>query len=54
MQLFFIKQGRYRRVDRFQEDMFEVFEFARQVSRTDSQVINFFQQISCTVYNLCQ
>ncbi|UYV65948.1 PBRM1, partial [Cordylochernes scorpioides] len=31
-------QGRYRRLDRFQDDMFEVFELARKESRTDSQV----------------
>jgi predicted butyrate kinase (DUF1464 family) len=31
-------QGRYKRLDRFQEDMFEVFEYARSVSRSDSQV----------------
>ncbi|KPM06091.1 polybromo-1-like protein [Sarcoptes scabiei] len=29
--------GRYRRMDRFQQDMFEVFERARKMSRTDSQ-----------------
>ncbi|KAH9526702.1 Protein polybromo-1 [Dermatophagoides farinae] len=29
--------GRYRRLDRFQHDMFEVFERSRKVSRTDSQ-----------------
>ena len=31
-------QGRYRRMDRFQEDMFEVFKYARKASRTDSQL----------------
>jgi L-rhamnose isomerase len=31
-------QGRYVRMDRFQEDMFNVFERARRLSRTDSQV----------------
>lgn len=31
-------QGRYRRLDRFQEDLFQVFEYARQYSRSDSQV----------------
>jgi protein polybromo-1 len=35
---FFYLQGRYRRMDRFQDDMFKVFELARKVSRTDSQV----------------
>ncbi|KAH9420477.1 Protein polybromo-1 [Dermatophagoides pteronyssinus] len=29
--------GRYRRLDRFQQDMFDVFERSRKVSRTDSQ-----------------
>ncbi|XP_074645019.1 protein polybromo-1-like isoform X2 [Tubulanus polymorphus] len=33
-----LDKGRYRRLDRFQEDMFEVFEHARNVSRTDSQL----------------
>ncbi|KAK7457993.1 hypothetical protein BaRGS_00039138 [Batillaria attramentaria] len=33
-----IDRGRYRRMDRFQEDMFKVFERARKVSRTDSQL----------------
>ena len=36
--LLFALQGRYRRIDRFQEDMFKVFEHARRLSRTDSQV----------------
>ena len=31
-------QRRYRRLDRFQEDMFKVFERARRLTRTDSQV----------------
>jgi len=31
-------QGRYKRFDRFQEDVFEVFEYARKVSSVDSQV----------------
>ncbi len=30
-------KGKYRRLDRFQQDMFEVFERVRRVSRTDSQ-----------------
>lgn len=29
--------GRYRRLDRFQQDMFEVLDRARRISRTDSQ-----------------
>ncbi|XP_076447907.1 protein polybromo-1-like isoform X4 [Babylonia areolata] len=33
-----IDRGRYRRMDRFQEDIFRVFENARKVSRTDSQL----------------
>ncbi|CAL1527080.1 unnamed protein product [Lymnaea stagnalis] len=33
-----LDKGRYRRVDRFQEDMFKVFERARKCSRTDSQL----------------
>ncbi|XP_077995606.1 protein polybromo-1-like [Glandiceps talaboti] len=33
-----LDRGRYRRLDRFQDDMFEVFETARKLSRTDSQV----------------
>ncbi|XP_070193759.1 protein polybromo-1-like isoform X2 [Littorina saxatilis] len=33
-----IDRGRYRRMDRFQEDVFKVFERARKVSRTDSQL----------------
>ncbi|KAK6994776.1 protein polybromo-1-like isoform X1 [Biomphalaria glabrata] len=33
-----LDKGRYRRVDRFQEDMFKVFERARKYSRTDSQL----------------
>ncbi|XP_059161313.1 protein polybromo-1-like isoform X4 [Physella acuta] len=33
-----LDKGRYRRVDRFQEDMFKVFERARKNSRTDSQL----------------
>ncbi|XP_054159382.1 protein polybromo-1-like isoform X2 [Oppia nitens] len=32
-----LDKGKYRRLDRFQKDMFEVFERARRVSRTDSQ-----------------
>lgn len=31
-------QGRYTRFDRFQDDMFDVFEFARKASSVDSQV----------------
>jgi len=31
-------QGRYKRFDRFQEDVFEVFGYARKVSSVDSQV----------------
>ncbi|KAL8620376.1 hypothetical protein ACOMHN_013001 [Nucella lapillus] len=33
-----IDRGRYRRMDRFQEDMFRVFEIARKSSCTDSQL----------------
>ncbi|ELU08320.1 hypothetical protein CAPTEDRAFT_221993 [Capitella teleta] len=33
-----LDKGRYRRMDRFQEDMFKVFEFARTASSVDSQV----------------
>ena len=33
-----LDHGRYNRLDKFQENMFEVFEYARCVSRTDSQV----------------
>ncbi|XP_054712195.1 LOW QUALITY PROTEIN: protein polybromo-1-like [Uloborus diversus] len=33
-----LDKGKYKRLDRFQEDMFEVFEFVRHRSRTDSQV----------------
>ncbi|XP_041350352.1 protein polybromo-1-like isoform X3 [Gigantopelta aegis] len=33
-----LDKGRYRRIDRFQEDMFKVFEHARSLSRTDSQL----------------
>ncbi|XP_033746616.1 protein polybromo-1-like isoform X8 [Pecten maximus] len=33
-----LDKGRYRRFDKFQEDMFEVFERARRLSRTDSQL----------------
>uniref|UniRef100_T1J6Q3 Polybromo-1 n=1 Tax=Strigamia maritima TaxID=126957 RepID=T1J6Q3_STRMM len=33
-----LDKGRYRRLDRFQEDMFDVFDKARRLSRTDSQV----------------
>lgn len=33
-----LDKGRYKRMDRFQEDMFDVFEKARRLSRTDSQV----------------
>ncbi|GAB6031247.1 hypothetical protein CHUAL_009055 [Chamberlinius hualienensis] len=33
-----LDKGRYKRLDAFQEDMFEVFETARKMSRTDSQV----------------
>ena len=32
-----LNQGRYRRLDRFQEDMFDVFQRTRKMSRTDSQ-----------------
>ncbi|KAG1687281.1 Protein polybromo-1 [Nymphon striatum] len=32
-----LNRNQYRRLDRFQEDMFEVFERARKISRTDSQ-----------------
>uniref|UniRef100_A0A914SCD9 Uncharacterized protein n=1 Tax=Parascaris equorum TaxID=6256 RepID=A0A914SCD9_PAREQ len=30
-------QGRYRRLDRFQDDLFALFDAARQNSRSDSQ-----------------
>jgi len=33
-----LDKGRYRRLDRFQEDMFKVFERARELSRLDSQL----------------
>ncbi|XP_015918691.2 protein polybromo-1 isoform X3 [Parasteatoda tepidariorum] len=33
-----LDKGKYKRLDRFQEDMFEVFEHVRHRSRTDSQV----------------
>ncbi|XP_062616162.1 protein polybromo-1-like [Saccostrea cucullata] len=33
-----VEKGRYVRMDRFQEDMFKVFERARRLSRTDSQL----------------
>ncbi|XP_035230777.1 protein polybromo-1-like isoform X3 [Stegodyphus dumicola] len=33
-----LDKGKYKRLDRFQEDMFEVFEHVRHLSRTDSQV----------------
>merc|ERR1719204_1026725 len=33
-----LDKGRYLRFDRFQEDMFSVFERARRLSRTDSQI----------------
>ncbi|XP_067123626.1 protein polybromo-1 isoform X3 [Centruroides vittatus] len=33
-----LDKGRYKRLDTFQDDVFEVFEHARNVSRTDSQV----------------
>lgn len=33
-----LDMGRYRRMDRFQQDMLEVFEYARQKSRSDSQL----------------
>ncbi|KAK3800671.1 hypothetical protein RRG08_003077 [Elysia crispata] len=33
-----LDKGRYRRMDRFQEDMFKVFERARKLSYTDSQL----------------
>lgn len=33
-----LDKGKYKRLDRFQEDVFEVFEYTRQHSRTDSQV----------------
>ncbi|XP_071136797.1 protein polybromo-1-like isoform X10 [Mytilus edulis] len=33
-----IDRGRYRRMDKFQEDMFQVFERARRLCRTDSQL----------------
>ncbi|XP_078341265.1 protein polybromo-1-like isoform X2 [Crassostrea virginica] len=33
-----VEKGRYIRMDRFQEDMFKVFERARRLSRTDSQL----------------
>ncbi|XP_071082321.1 protein polybromo-1-like isoform X6 [Haliotis cracherodii] len=33
-----LDKGRYRRMDKFQEDVFKVFEYARKVSRTDSQL----------------
>jgi len=35
---FFSLQGRYKRFDRFQDDMFEVFEYGRKVGGVDSQV----------------
>lgn len=42
--LFLIFQCRYRRLDRFQQDVFEVFDKARQLSRSDSEVkfVTFF------------
>ncbi|KAL5013533.1 hypothetical protein ScPMuIL_007803 [Solemya velum] len=33
-----LNKGRYRRLDRFQDDMFTVFDHARRVSSTDSQL----------------
>ncbi|GFO15453.1 polybromo 1 [Plakobranchus ocellatus] len=33
-----LDKGRYRRIDRFQEDMFKVFERARKLSHSDSQL----------------
>ncbi|GIY61633.1 protein polybromo-1 [Caerostris extrusa] len=33
-----LDKGKYKRLDRFQEDMFDVFELVRHNSRTDSQV----------------
>ncbi|XP_035825265.1 protein polybromo-1 isoform X1 [Aplysia californica] len=33
-----LDKGRYQRVDRFQDDMFKMFERARQLSRLDSQL----------------
>lgn len=33
-----LDKGKYRRLDQFQDDIFDVFERARKVSRTDSQV----------------
>ncbi|ESO90734.1 hypothetical protein LOTGIDRAFT_175808 [Lottia gigantea] len=33
-----LTRGRYKRLDRFQEDMFQVFDRARRLSRTDSQL----------------
>jgi protein polybromo-1 len=32
-----LNKGRYRRLDRFQADVFSIFERVRQISRTDSQ-----------------
>lgn len=40
--IFRFNQGYYRRLDAFQDDMFEVFETACRISRTDSQVIHKF------------
>ena len=34
----FLFQGQYRRLDRFQEDVFAVLEKAREISRSDSEV----------------
>ena len=46
-----LDKGRYRRMDKFQEDMFEVFEYARKYSRTDSQVKSVGMVFAC--FALC-
>lgn len=47
-----LNQGRYRRLDRFQQDMFEVCERARKMSRTDSQA--FEDSIDLQLYFIAQ
>lgn len=41
-------QGRYRRLDRFQEDLFSVFSRIRQKTETDSQVFNLIFMLTLT------
>lgn len=38
--MFDLLQGKYQRLDKFQEDVFAILEKAREISRSDTEVMN--------------